>query len=338
MQATTKAVFKGLQDLLKYLLQFVEEELQKDSEASILSVFLIFRLAFSIHLPPSKKTGGGLAFLSALFGMDDTQDKSTKPTQQESVEMESVLGSSGKFQEECDGGNGKSEPERKQDGGQEPAEVRHGASAEEKSPLKDDSRGLEDGRKEEPSQDDGDNSQRSLVFEDPLSSMAHYYRDGSPVHTIGSTSSAFSPPVEVESRLPRTHPIATPPSSEKLKPPNLSNGGHPTGPGVRSASLSPVRVNQHRAKGSPLLSKRAVSPSHQLLLELLESPRVYHPNETGHRLTDCVLLYKELVKSLGSSRSFLMEKKFWNVLFMSTICTDRNQLGWNEKTAELYTR
>ena len=49
-------------------------------------------------------------------------------------------------------------------------------------------------------------------------------------------------------------------------------------------------------------------------------------------------LYKDLMKALGSSRTFMVNRHFWNVLFMSTIDEDRNYLGWNEKTAELYER
>ena len=352
MQATTKAVFKGLQDLLKYLLQFVEEELQKDSEASIFSVFLILRLAFSIHLPPSKQKTGG--FFSALFGMDDGQGRVKSP-QKESVEMESVVGSGSKSVEECDGGSEKEIPEKRKNDGkdQEPAEIQHRASTEETSPLKDvdscditSGDGDGDGSKEKsspPPQDGGENSeQQSLEFQDPLSNMTHSHLDGSPVRTIGSASSAFTAPVgEVEStidisRLPRAQPIATPPLSEQLHR-RLANGhlSDSSHGGVRRASLNP---NEQLAKGSPLRKGRAVSPSHQLLLELLASPRIYHPYETEHQSVGYVFLYKELMKSMGNAKSFLMEKKFWDVLFMSVISTDRNQLGWNEKTTELYTR
>ena len=51
-QGVSKAVYKGLLDLLKYFLQSVEEELQKEPEASIFSVYLLLRLACSIFLLP----------------------------------------------------------------------------------------------------------------------------------------------------------------------------------------------------------------------------------------------------------------------------------------------
>ena len=362
IQATTKAVLKGLQDLLKYLLQFVEEELQKDSEASIFSVFLILRLAFSIHLPPppKQKTGSGLSFFSVLFGTDEALERA-KPQQKERVEMESVVGTN---VEECDGESKKESLEMEENGDleQDPAELHRRAQVEEKSPSRNDSHdvgsseGVEDKDKPSPSQDmdensvSGENGERlslqdvskqNFEFQDPLSNMTHSSLDGSPVRTIGSASSAFTCTTAAEStgglsRLTRAQPIATPPLSEQQhhRYQTLTNGHlpDPSHERVRRASLNPSE------QGSPLRKGRAVSPSHQLLLELLASPRVHRPNETEHQLAGCVFLYKELMKSLGNVRSFLLEKKFWDILFMAVISTDRNQLGWNEKTTELYTR
>ena len=349
-------MFKGLQDLLKYLLQFIEEELQKDPEASIFSVFLILRLAFSIHLPPPKqKTGGsGLSFFSALFGTDDALEKAGSP-QKEPVEMKSVVGSN---VEECDGGNKRESSEEKENGSSlelDPAEFHRTAQVKEESPSKGDSCGDTAsgdgvGSKEKLSsspQNGGENSEQRLEFQDPLSNMIHSSLDGSPIRTIGSASSAFTTlGSEVEStsgnnRLPRAQPTATPPLAEQLQHrlrQTLTNGhlSDPShGGGVRRIKLNP---NEQLAKGSPLRKGRAVSPSHQLLLELLASPRVYRPSETEHQVAGCVFLYKELMKSMGNSKAFLLEKKFWDILFMAVISTDRNQLGWNEKTTELYTR
>ena len=353
-------MFKGLQELLKYLLQFVEEELQKDSEASIFSVFLILRLAFSIHLPPPKqKTGGGssLSFFSALFGSEDSQQKTKSPQKEAIVEMESVVGSNVE-EEECDGGSKRESSEEKENGSSlefDPVEVHRVAQLKEESPLKDDNSSDvanggsgENEEKPPPVTQDVENAEQSVEFEDPLSNMTHSSLDGSPVRTIGSASSAFSVPGgETEStsnnntKLPRAHPIATPPMSEQLHQlhQSLANGhlSDPThGEGVSRTKLTPNE--QLPARGSPCRKGRAVSPSHQLLLELLASPRVYRPSEPEHQVTGCVFLYKELMRSMGNSKAFLLEKKFWDILFMAVISTDRNQLGWNEKTAELYTR
>ena len=54
-QGVSKAVYKGLLELLKYFLHSVEDELQKEPEASIFSVFLLLRLAFSVFVLPKNK-------------------------------------------------------------------------------------------------------------------------------------------------------------------------------------------------------------------------------------------------------------------------------------------
>ena len=277
-------------------------------------------------------------------------------------------------EEEYDGGNTKKEPsEEKEENGSsgldlDPAEVHRMAQLKEESPLTSNScdfaaNGEPDGggSKEKPSplspptQDVVENSEQSIEFEDPLSNVTHSHLDGSPVRTIGSTSSAFSiPGGEMEStsnninngRLPRAHPIATPPLAEPIQLHQLhqllanSHLSDPThrregGGGVQRTKLTP---SEQLARGSPLRKGRAVSPSHQLLLELLASPRVYRPSETDHQVAGCVFLYRELMRSMGNAKAFLLEKKFWDILFMAVISTDRNQLGWNEKTTELYTR
>ena len=250
IQATSKAVFKGLQELLKYLLQFVEEELQKDSEASIFSVFLILRLAFSIHLPPPKqKTGGsGLSFFSTLFGTDDAQDK-TKSPQKEPIEMESVVGSN---VEECDGGSKRESQEEKESASSldlDPAEIHRMAQVKEESPLSNNScdvaNGDGDGSKEKPPsapQDVGENAEQSVEFEDPLSNMTHNCLDGSPVRTIGSASSAFTVPGgETEStsniRLPQRPSHSHTPFGRAAAPtPSIANQRPPLWPHPRGRS------------------------------------------------------------------------------------------------------
>lgn len=65
-------------------------------------------------------------------------------------------------------------------------------------------------------------------------------------------------------------------------------------------------------------------------------------NTTGNceYTKDTPFIYKDLSKSLRSGgKTFMMEnRKFWNVLFMSVVTVERNYLGWNENTADLYQR
>ena len=52
MQGVSRSVYRGLLDLLKYFITYIDEELQKEPEASIFSAFLVLRLAFSVFLLP----------------------------------------------------------------------------------------------------------------------------------------------------------------------------------------------------------------------------------------------------------------------------------------------
>lgn len=72
-----------------------------------------------------------------------------------------------------------------------------------------------------------------------------------------------------------------------------------------------------------------------LLSELINSPRFYHPQE-GQSLSGCVFLYKDLMRSLGNSKHFMLSRHFWNQVFISTLTVDRDNLGWNEWTVSLY--
>lgn len=97
---------------------------------------------------------------------------------------------------------------------------------------------------------------------------------------------------------------------------------------VRATSKSPVLAHtqlQHAKSESFVPHILALSPR---FLQHIE----------GRDLSGSTFLYKELMKQLGSSKAFMLKKDFWNVLFMSTVSTDRNALGWNEKTEELYQR
>ena len=54
---------------------------------------------------------------------------------------------------------------------------------------------------------------------------------------------------------------------------------------------------------------------------------------------DTQFLYKDITKALGpGGKAFMMERMFWNILFMSVVTVERSYLGWNENTADLYQR
>lgn len=86
-------------------------------------------------------------------------------------------------------------------------------------------------------------------------------------------------------------------------------------------------------KDSPSLSKRVRALSSPVLVEGGGGDG----DEEGED-KEYLYLHKELMKSLGSGRSFMLQRSFWNALFVSIVDTDRGHLGWNEKTTELYNR
>lgn len=63
----SKAVFKGVVDLMKYFVLSIEEDLLREPESSIFSLFLILRIAFSVYLPPKlQKNTISTSLLTAL--------------------------------------------------------------------------------------------------------------------------------------------------------------------------------------------------------------------------------------------------------------------------------
>ena len=155
---------------------------------------------------------------------------------------------------------------------------------------------------------------------------------------------------------PSTPPASNPSSSSQLVfipvktiasiTPISDSEGSSLRPPAHTRSLSPLEGSvthspQHMTRSTSDQSpRRSPSLSYQaiLLSELINSPRFYHPHE-GQELLGCHFVYKDLVKSLGQSREDLFHSgKFWNKLFISTVTMDRGSLGWNDKTASLYSR
>jgi len=117
-------------------------------------------------------------------------------------------------------------------------------------------------------------------------------------------------------------------SAASSKTPDASSDSTPI-----AKTSHPAQQFPHRA-GSPIpfIKKQKQDQSTP------QSPTLFPPLPEGQDLTGCKFLYKDLMKALGSSRTFLLNRPFWNGLFMSTVDMNRNYLGWNERTTELYER
>lgn len=97
-----------------------------------------------------------------------------------------------------------------------------------------------------------------------------------------------------------------------------------------SDSESPFESPSTRQRTQP----RAREPEPQ---QVAPSPRLLRKSDRDSEKQQHV--YRDLMKALGGSgRGFMLSRQFWNVLFMSTVDVDRNCMGWNERTSELYER
>lgn len=160
-----------------------------------------------------------------------------------------------------------------------------------------------------------------------------------PPHTSATSFSSSSSPITPSPLLERMQAPATPSQAEPVNSPPLSSPP----PSFLAARLSPLEASVPPSGQTsptsqyPSLWSRGLTPTNQpiLLSELINSPRFYHPQE-GQDLTGCSFLYKELMRSLGNSRNFMLSRHFWNQLFISTLTVDRECMGWNERTVSLY--
>lgn len=434
LQGVTKSVFKGVMDLLKYLVLCLEEELQRDPESSTFSMFLILRLSFSIYLPPkTQKSTIGISLLNALnlnsfitsahshpsSSADDalSSDSSDSPfrrrpmnprerkisgtklpaisisdTDEETEELHilhsvkkrgrrgssplitqrKVLGqgsgrrtlsldqiskansTSGSSMttltegsSETDGLNAFSAPE--QDGGRgtklsplvHKTEVEGSAASQTVSEGGD---GAGEVRGGVAAEGEGQTCEGeeciSTLTNESAKQLLELRRDFPDSPTTDDTETSSSPKLSTPNESldnPTSH-LRTDQSSDLLPSPRLST------PNATSPRLSPLEASvppspQRMSSPDPHRPPTGGTggPVNQALLlsDLINSPRFYHPRE-GQDLSGCTFLYKELLRSLGSSREFMLSRHFWNQLFISTLTVERENLGWNEWTVCLY--
>ncbi len=146
-----------------------------------------------------------------------------------------------------------------------------------------------------------------------------------PSTTAGATNRPSSPSQDRESKQ-----LAIAPPSHSPSPSQSSQ---------TSDSESPIDSPSGRRKRTQLQVKeagdRAASAGSSRSPGLLR--RIQRDSEGAG--PQVAYVYRDLMKALGGSgRSFMLSRQFWNVLFMSTIDVDRNCMGWNERTCELYER
>ena len=159
--------------------------------------------------------------------------------------------------------------------------------------------------------------------------------------TKGRSQSLIVPP-----HHPSPSTSGTPTSSSNLAAPSLEKITREEEKGTSAANSSTdVRTGSQLKSPSSLSLAGKNSPSLSRRVRALSSPVVAGGGVGGgvdgdeeKEDKEFLYLHKELMKSLGSGQSFMLQRSFWNALFVSVVDTDRGHLGWNEKTAELYNR
>jgi hypothetical protein len=308
----SKAVYRGLLDLLKYFLGYVEEELQKEPEASIFSVFLLLRIAFSIFLlpkgssskprtPPGKRRppaqDSPLSFLppisTAITPATLTPGKTFAISN--SPRRSPVL-------PRRDTANNREHRSLHQDDRESTPQQSAAVGTPVRARM----------RRDEEREEYGEESNSSRVADDaPTPKVSLDFTNTSIYY---NTPSAATPPLSG-----RVHEFPfSRSSSNTTESRSHSRSGRPPPPPLQK-------------RGSPLVAMHRRLRSEADLNNLLGTGSGYNK--------DTQFIYKDITKALGpSGRAFMMERMFWNVLFMSVVTVERGYLGWNENTADLYQR
>ena len=338
-------------DLLKYLLQCVEEELQKESEASIFSVFLVLRVAFSVYLQPKRRPH------TVKVTKQELRHPTILPL---SVSMAQELSASLQNQEETTSTSSETSPQKQPS----PKAVKTPTSS------------LSPKQKSPPAHSSGDTNiltRRALKFEEGSDSVL-----ATPV-PAGSQENSTTPIPSIREGAISSSEERTNRFASNRSPPLTFESGSTEHASRDPQHMTPVAIGngKHEKQGSDdtvLVTPKTFDSSITTSKDTPQNQQFYTPSSEfsdtdskvpipsphwlkhmkstpvksrSPRLLEAFLnqdpkkatfVYKDLMKALGNSRTFMLSRQFWNVLFMSTIDTDRNYMGWNEKTAELYER
>ena len=312
----SRGVYKGLLELLKYFIQCIEQDYQRDPDCIIFSAFLTFRLAFSTFqktpLPPSLAQRGSWSADRASMShfatpLTKTPPLPSTPRRPMLAEVQTTpLGTSTTL-------GALPTPE----GAAKPLVTPFGVrdhdiieASDAKSPPAAEPR---------PSQAEPRPSQSEPRPESPQSPQvinsggaANSTSTFSTPHTLDAMSlSLVSGPLLLSFYTPST------PIQEQIQTPS---------------SLPSNMPPLHRKL--TFLYQRMQSQA-----SLINSPRILDSSDSESLKQEGSFLYKGLLKALDStSQTMVLSREFWKLLFMSAVHVDRSLMGWNEQTSELYQR
>ena len=371
LQGVPKPVFKGLVELLKYLLQCIEEELQKEPEAAIFSAFLILRLAFSIHLQTKERQSSlsmaklenerhspfsFLAQFSSKASESTTQISSRRSRSPSSASSSSRSSPDGppinfststktsKLARHTSASTNTPDAETVSVGHTADLHGHNGGDVTIPKSISgelDRNKGLANGGvgstplSHDELLDDGSTATLVANTGTPSQAVSERIGDegggnkGQPNGDIDRTSHSNLPTEPTRLTHVVQNGVVSESATSRKAPPRSSKST----PNTKSSHTAPQLQFPHRS-GSPMPSFKNQKQGQSSP----QSPTLFPPLPEGQDLKGCTFIYKDLMKALGSSRTFLLNRLFWNGLFMSTVDMNRSYLGWNERTTELYER
>ena len=306
-QGVSRAVYKGLQELLKYFIQCIEQDYRRDPDGVIFSAFLVFRLAFSTFQKTSSAQRGSPSVSSSdklpsekprsLFGTPVDVSTPTPNMSQKSLAADSL---------------------------------EFGVTPMPEDSTKPDSTPVGPRRYQATTAD---------TTRHPLVAESKQFPSGlgqSPqvVANEVNVKDTVTTPSTISTSTPASFNVAGAGSFSLISGPLFSfySPSTPSQEEVTLTSSLPISVPPLHRKLTSLYQRMQSQAS------LTNSPRILDSSDTENLKHEGSFLYKGLVKALDGNQTLLLNKQFWNVLFMSTVHTDRTLMGWNEQTSELYTR
>lgn len=310
---------KGLQDLLKYFIQCIEQDYQRDPDSILFSAFLIFRLAFSIFQKTSPAQRGSVSVGSAdtplmkttptpstpMMKTTPTPGTPRRPTLAEVQTSPLGLGTSTTL-------GASPTPEGAVKLPVTPVDVR-GRDIIEAGTMS------SSGGEPRPSQTEQSQTPQAV-------------NTGSSVTLVTQSTSAIS-----TSTPNNTHDAM---SLSLVSGPLLLSFYTPSTP-VQEQFQTPLSLPSNVPSNVPPLHRKLtfLYERMQSQASLFNSPRILDSSELEGLRQEGSFLYKGLVKALDSAcQAMVLSREFWKLLFMSTVHVDRSLMGWNEQTLELYQR
>ena len=324
-------MYKGLLELFRLFLQAVEEELKKEAEAAIFSVFLLLRLSFLLYLLPRRSPHPLVASRSTLEPLILPWTALAALM----VTSESVGAESNQLDRTSGGGSPRRlSLEAAMSGGPVGQEVGvavgevndrcEGVARSEGLSPEEDAKSVGGGAEGGSVNGDSSSSPDCTDGEQVVPTVEILVDDMSESNTTPTQTPALVPDSNLEPNLDDRAPQYHSPLPDRSESNPIS---------IPPSQSSPSSTPSPTPRGGDRLEGRIASPLASRSPYLLQFLHSGPQDSVAHSP-----LYQDLMRALGAGRAFMTQQPFWAALFMSVLDVDRSLLGWNEKTSELYER